>query len=49
MIQGGWSYVWAAYAVTVSGLAALALIVTLQARRWAARARALEANKRAEP
>lgn len=49
MIAGGWSYVWAAYAVTAGGLAALALIIVVRARRWAQRARELDAGKQGEP
>jgi heme exporter protein CcmD len=49
VIAGGWSYVWAAYAVTMGGLAVLAVVVILRARRWAREARALDAGKRSAP
>lgn len=42
MIQGGWSYVEAAYAVTLTGLAALAVVVVLRLQHWAREARALD-------
>jgi hypothetical protein len=44
MIAGGWNFVIAAYAVTLGGLAALALLVALRARQWAKRARELDAK-----
>jgi len=47
MIQGGWSYVDAAYAVTLTGLAALAAVVLLRLRHWAQKARALDERGRA--
>ncbi|MFZ2030647.1 MAG: hypothetical protein WAU68_10095 [Vitreimonas sp.] len=42
MIAGGWNFVIAAYAVTLGGLAVLALSVALRARTWAKRARELD-------
>jgi heme exporter protein CcmD len=42
MIAGGWNFVIAAYAVTLGGLAMLALSVVLRARTWAKRARELD-------
>lgn len=42
MIEGGWAYVIAAYAVTLLGLGALALWVFARARAWARRAKDLE-------
>ncbi len=42
MIQGGWDYVWPAYAITVAALLALTIVVALRAAHWAKRARALE-------
>jgi hypothetical protein len=45
VIEGGWAYVIPAYAATTVGLGALALAIFLGARRWAARARALEERK----
>jgi hypothetical protein len=47
MIAGGWTFVIAAYAVTLGGLAVLALIVALRARQWAKRARKLDAKRSA--
>jgi hypothetical protein len=45
MISGGWNFVIAAYAVTLGGLAVLAIIVTLRARAWAKRARELDVKR----
>lgn len=45
MIEGGWPFINAAYAVTVIGLGAGALVVFLRARHWAKRARDLEQKK----
>lgn len=45
MIEGGWAFINAAYAVTVLGLGTGALIVFLRARHWAKRARELDQNK----
>jgi len=42
MIEGGWSFVYAAYAITGGGLAALALVVVLRLRHWAEQARNLK-------
>jgi|CXWL01.1.fsa_nt_gi hypothetical protein len=42
MIEGGWAYVYAAYAVALGGLAALTLIFVLRAIRWAREAKKLE-------
>jgi heme exporter protein CcmD len=42
MIAEGWNFVIAAYAVTLGGLAALALTVALRARTWTKRARELD-------
>ncbi len=47
MISGGWSFVIAAYGVTLGGLAVLALVVALRARQWAKRARDLDAKRSA--
>lgn len=49
MISGGWPFVIAAYAVTLSGFAILALVVALRARQWAKRARELDATKKSAP
>ena len=45
MIEGGWAYIWAAYAVTLVALGALAGVVIWRLRFWAARARELSAGK----
>ncbi len=42
MIEGGWAYVYAAYAVTGLALAGAALVVALRARHWAKQARKLD-------
>lgn len=42
MIEGGWPFIWAAYALTIGGLAILALVVVLRLRYWASRARKLD-------
>ncbi len=42
MIEGGWGYIWAAYAFTAAGLGALAVVVALRQRHWAQRARELD-------
>lgn len=42
MIEGGWSFVWTAYALTMGALALLALVVVLRLRHWAKRARELD-------
>jgi len=45
MIAGGWTFVVAAYVVTLGGLAALAITVAVRARAWAKRARELDSNR----
>lgn len=42
MIEGGWSFVWTAYALTLTALAILALVVVLRLRHWARRAKELD-------
>jgi heme exporter protein CcmD len=42
MIEGGWAYVWAAYALALGALGVLALLVLLRLRHWAKRARELD-------
>lgn len=39
MIEGGWSYIWSAYALAIGALVVLTLIVTLRLAHWAKRAR----------
>jgi hypothetical protein len=41
MIEGGWNFVYAAYAVAGVALAVLAAIVVLRLRHWARRAKDL--------
>ena len=41
MIEGGWAYVYPAYAVAVGALVALAAVVLLRLRHWAKRAKEL--------
>ena len=45
MITGGWNFVIAAYAVTLGGLAVLAVTVALRARSWAKQAHDLDAKR----
>ena len=42
MIEGGWSFVWTAYGLTLTAFAILALVVVLRLRHWARRARELD-------
>lgn len=42
MIEGGWSFVWPAYAVAVGGLAVLAVVVVARLSAWERRARELD-------
>ncbi|MEZ5971968.1 MAG: hypothetical protein R3C31_09200 [Hyphomonadaceae bacterium] len=42
MIEGGWAYVWPAYAVALGGLALLATVVLLRLGSWERRARDLD-------
>lgn len=42
MIEGGWAYIWPAYAVTLGALLVLTLVVVLRLRHWAERARKLD-------
>jgi heme exporter protein CcmD len=45
VIEGGWNFVAPAYAATVLGLGALALVIFLRARHWARRVRELEQKR----
>jgi hypothetical protein len=45
MIQGGWEYIWPAYAVAVGGLTTLTVIVLARLRAWSRRARDLDRAK----
>lgn len=42
MIEGGWTFVWSAYALALSALAVLTLVVVLRLAHWSKRARELE-------
>ena len=42
MIEGGWSFVWTAYALTVGALGVLILVVVLRLRHWSRRAREID-------
>lgn len=41
MIEGGWPFVWTAYALTMGSLLVLAAIVIVRLRKWAAEAKKL--------
>ncbi len=45
MIEGGWGYVYAAYAVTLGALIVLAMAVGLRLAHWSRRARALDRER----
>jgi len=45
MIEGGWSFVWPAYAIALGAIAALTVIVLLRLRLWSRRARELDKPK----
>jgi heme exporter protein CcmD len=45
MIEGGWPFVWTAYAVTFGALVPLAAIVWLRLAHWAKESRALDAKR----
>ncbi len=42
MIEGGWAFVWPAYAVALGGLGVLAIVVLTRLRAWERRARDLD-------
>jgi len=42
MIEGGWAFIWPAYAVTLGALAVLAAVVVARLKKWARRARDLD-------
>lgn len=42
MIEGGWAYIWASYAVTSVVVAGLAVVVLARLRHWSRRARSLD-------
>ena len=41
MIEGGWDFIWPAYAVALGALAVLAIVVAARLRAWERRAREL--------
>lgn len=45
MIDGGWEYVWPAYAIAIGALAILSAVVAVRYAYWTKRARALEPKK----
>lgn len=49
MIEGGWPFVWIAYAITFGALIPLALIVALRLAHWVNEARKLDAAKGKTP
>lgn len=42
MIEGGWEFIWPAYAVALGALGVLAIVVVTRLRTWAQRARELD-------
>jgi heme exporter protein CcmD len=48
VIEGGWVYVWASYALTIAVVGGLAFVVLSRLRHWSARARALDGAKQKE-
>ena len=44
-VEGGWAYVWGAYALALCALGVLAAIVARRAAHWARQARALDKAK----
>jgi len=42
MVEGGWSFIWAAYAVSIGALAVLAIVVAVRLAHWARAARKLD-------
>jgi heme exporter protein D len=42
MIEGGWAFVWPAYAVALGGLGVLAVVIVARLRSWERRARNLD-------
>jgi hypothetical protein len=45
MIEGGWPYIWASYAVTLVVVGGLTAIVLARLRHWSGRARSLDDAK----
>ena len=48
MIESGWAYVWASYALTAVVVGGLAFVVLSRLRHWSTRARALDGAKQKE-
>jgi hypothetical protein len=42
MIEGGWPFVWASYAVALAALLALTAFVVIRLAHWSRRARQIE-------
>lgn len=42
MIEGGWEFIWPAYAVALGGLLVLTIVVVARLRTWERRARDLD-------
>lgn len=45
MIEGGWAYIWGAYAIGAVALVVLTLVVAWRLAHWARRARALKQER----
>lgn len=45
MIEGGWNFVWAAYAIALGGLGVLTIVVVARLRAWSRQARELDQSK----
>jgi len=45
MIEGGWSFVWASYAIAVGALGVLTFVVLARLQSWSRRARELDKSR----
>jgi heme exporter protein D len=45
MIEGGWAYIWPAYAIALGAIAVLTLVVVIRLQTWSRRARELDQRK----
>jgi hypothetical protein len=45
VIEGGWGYIWAAYALALGAIGVLTAVVLARLRTWTARARDLDKLK----
>jgi heme exporter protein CcmD len=45
MIEGGWAYIWPAYAITLGAIGVLTIVVLMRLRAWSRRAGKLEKPK----